>query len=63
MSSLITEASSQYDDLDKMSVGDMLTAINAEDAKVALAVENQIPNIQRFVELLVPKFESGGRLF
>lgn len=63
MSSLITEAASQYDDLDKMSVGDLLTAINFEDAKVALAVKHQIPNIQRFVELLVPKFESGGRLF
>ena len=63
MSSLITEASSQYDNLEKMSDLDILTAINSEDAKVAAAVKDQIPNIGELIERLAPKFEGGGRLF
>lgn len=58
----ITESSSNYDNLEKMDVIDLLKNINKEDQKVAKAVENIIPEISKFVENLVPRMEAGGRL-
>jgi len=59
----ITEQSSYYDNLEKMSVIQLLTNINNEDKKVPLAVEKSIPQIERLVEKIVGRFENGGRLF
>ncbi|CAG5078228.1 N-acetylmuramic acid 6-phosphate etherase [Parvicella tangerina] len=59
----ITESTSLYNDLDKMSTLELLTNINKEDQKVALAVEKIIPSIQNFVDELHPRMERGGRLF
>lgn len=59
----ITEASSLYNNLEKMSVGEILSGINNEDAKVHLAVKNEIPKIELLVEQLVDRVKSGGRLF
>jgi N-acetylmuramic acid 6-phosphate etherase len=59
----ITEQSSYYDNLEKMSVIQLLTNINNEDKKVPLAVEKSIPQIERLVEKIVKSFENGGRLF
>lgn len=59
----ITEESSLYDDLDKMSVGEILRDINNEDKKVALAVERTIPQIEKLVEEIVPRMRKGGRIF
>lgn len=60
---MTTEASSFYDDLEKMSVADLLRNINDEDKKVPFAVEKAIPQIERLVEAIVPKMRAGGRLF
>ncbi|NUN69286.1 MAG: N-acetylmuramic acid 6-phosphate etherase [Bacteroidetes bacterium] len=49
-------------DIDARSVTEILTIINNEDKKVALAVETQIPYIAQAVELVVKSFLSGGRL-
>ena len=59
----ITEQSSQYDDLEKMSVRDLLVNINREDRTVPLAVEQCIPAMERLVTEIVPRFREGGRLF
>lgn len=59
----ITEASSLYNDLEKMSVGEILNGINNEDAKVHLAVQKEIPKIEQLVEQLTERVKSGGRLF
>jgi N-acetylmuramic acid 6-phosphate etherase len=59
----ITEHSSLYDNLDKMSVNELLTAINNEDKKVALAVEKAIPAIEGLVTVTTDKILAGGRLF
>lgn len=59
----ITEQTSNYKDLDKMSVGEILRSINAEDKKVAFAVEKCIPQIEKFAEKLVERMKNGGRLF
>jgi len=59
----ITESASHYDQLEKMSVSELLINMNREDQKVAYAVEKAIPQVTALVERLVPKFEQGGRLF
>ncbi len=59
----ITEQPSLYDHLEEMSVLELLTSINTEDQKVALAVQKAIPQIEALVTHLVPRMRSGGRLF
>jgi N-acetylmuramic acid 6-phosphate etherase len=58
-----TESSSNYDHLDKMSVGDLLRAMNKEDSGVPQAVGKAIPVIERLVDAIVEKMSKGGRLF
>lgn len=59
----VTEKTSHYNDLEKMSVRDILVNINKEDQSVPLAVEKCIPEIEKFVEELVKRMRKGGRLF
>jgi N-acetylmuramic acid 6-phosphate etherase len=59
----ITEQPSLYDNLEKKSVGEILTEINREDQKVALAVEKTIPEIEKLVTAIVARMKRGGRLF
>ncbi|WP_343485872.1 N-acetylmuramic acid 6-phosphate etherase [Allomuricauda sp. d1] len=59
----ITELSSYYDHLEKMSINEVLENINREDKKVAEAVESVIPKITELVDATVERFEKGGRLF
>jgi len=49
--------------IDKLPTLDALRLINAEDAKVALAVEKVLPEIAKTVEKIVEKIKNGGRLF
>ncbi|HVP36503.1 MAG TPA: N-acetylmuramic acid 6-phosphate etherase [Terriglobales bacterium] len=50
-------------DIDSKSTLQILKLINAEDQKVPLAVEKQIPQIARGVELIVRAFKKGNKLF
>lgn len=59
----ISEQPSLYNDLDKKSVREILEDINAEDRKVALAVEKVIPQIEKLVNRIVPRMKQGGRIF
>lgn len=63
LTSLATESSSKYEDLDKQSVDTLLRQINAEDQTVPLAVEKVIPKIEALVNQIIPRMEQGGRLF
>jgi len=58
-----TEKESNYRNLDKMTVGDLLANINNEDQTVALAVQRAIPQIERLIEATVSSMKNGGRLF
>ena len=51
----VTEASSKYNNLEEMSVHDLLSNINREDKTVAEAVEKVIPQIEKLVEAIVLK--------
>lgn len=59
----ISEQSSLYDDLDKKSTLQILEEINSEDKKIAVAVENNIPKIEKLVNEIVPRMKGGGRIF
>lgn len=58
-----TEQDSNYTDLEKMSVTNLLKNINAEDKTVPMAVEQALPQIERLLEALIAKMKQGGRLF
>lgn len=58
-----TESSSYYQDLERMSVRDLLVNINKEDKTVPLAIEKVIPKIELLVNAIVEKLQAGGRLF
>lgn len=58
-----TEKDSNYQDLDKMSVHELLTNINKEDKTVPLAVEKAIPQIEQLVKVTVERMKAGGRAF
>ncbi len=49
-------------DIDARSIPEILSIINNEDKKIALAVETQIPYIAQAVKLVVKSFLNGGRL-
>jgi N-acetylmuramic acid 6-phosphate etherase len=59
----ITEQSSKYNHLEKMSVHELLTNINSEDKTIPLAVEKIIPAIEKLVIQIVERMKNGGRLF
>jgi N-acetylmuramic acid 6-phosphate etherase len=59
----ITEAESLYNDLDSMSVPELLDCINREDQKVVVAVRTEIPRIEKLVNEIVRQMKRGGRIF
>lgn len=59
----ITEQDSSYSDLEKKSVAEILSEINAEDTKVPLAVAKAIPEIELLVTKIVERMLAGGRIF
>ncbi len=59
----ITEEPSLYRNLELKPIREILTDINSEDQKVAVAVKEAIPQIEALVEAIVDKLKNGGRLF
>ncbi len=60
---IITEQSNiDTKEIDLMSPLEIATAINNEDKKVALAVEKELPNIGKAIDLIASSFLKGGRL-
>ena len=59
----VTEQPSTYRNQEKMSVLEVITNINNEDKKVALAVEKALPAIEQLISAVVDKMLAGGRLF
>ena len=59
----ITESSSRYDHLERMSTDGLLRNINAEDRTVADAVAQCIPAMEPLINAIVERMARGGRLF
>ncbi len=58
-----TEADSPYQNLDQMTVGELMLHINREDKTVPDAVEKAIPQLEKLAEVTAGKMKAGGRLF
>ena len=58
-----TEADSNYNSLEKMSVRELLANINKEDRSVPTAISEVIPKIEKLVNVIVKQMKDGGRLF
>jgi len=59
----ITETSSDYRHLEKMSTLELIANINTEDQKVAIAVNNSLAQIEKCIDAVYEKMKQGGRLF
>ncbi|MGS4882655.1 N-acetylmuramic acid 6-phosphate etherase [Photobacterium damselae] len=63
LSQLVTESRNQASHaIDTLSTLDMVTIINQEDQKVALAVEKTLPEVALAVDAIADAFMVGGRL-
>lgn len=63
MEGSITETDSGYNDLEKMSVRQLLENIHEEDKKILPAVHKTIPQIETLLVQVVERMRKGGRLF
>ena len=59
----VTEPAPLYDNLENTSTLEILSEINIEDQKIALAVEKTIPAIEMLVDGIVERMKRGGRIF
>ncbi|MGF1585903.1 MAG: N-acetylmuramic acid 6-phosphate etherase [Bacteroidales bacterium] len=60
---IITEQPSNYQNLDNMSVGELIKGINKEDSFVHKAVKKVLPQIEKLIEETVVRMKDGGRVF
>jgi N-acetylmuramic acid 6-phosphate etherase len=60
---VITEQSSLYQDLDKMTIAELAGGINREDSRVHLAVKKVLPQIEKLIGEILPRMQQGGRVF
>jgi len=58
-----TEQDSSHQDLEKMSVKELLFHINSEDKTVPAAIEKVLPSIEKLTKVVSEKLKNGGRLF
>jgi N-acetylmuramic acid 6-phosphate etherase len=62
--SLLQTESRNYEttNIDNVSTLDMCNMINAEDAKVAIAVKACLPAVAAAIDATAPRIRQGGRL-
>lgn len=59
----VTEQSSNYSNLDKMTTRELLEGINREDHQIPGVVAGCIPQIGKLVDGIVERMRRGGRVF
>jgi N-acetylmuramic acid 6-phosphate etherase len=59
----ITESASNFNNLEQMSVKELLTNINKEDQTIASAVQQALPQVEVLVSAIEERMQQGGRLF
>ncbi len=57
-----TESDSLYRHLEKKTTLELLTGINNEDQKVAVAISHILPDIEKLIDVVYARMESSGRL-
>ncbi|MBL7917857.1 MAG: N-acetylmuramic acid 6-phosphate etherase, partial [Bacteroidia bacterium] len=63
MAQKTTESDSYYNNLENMSIQDLLLNMNKEDKTVPIAIEKAIPQIESLTTAVLQKMQAGGRLF
>ena len=64
MSEIITEYRNENTkDIDLLSTIDIVRKINEEDKLVALAIEDETPNIEKAIDIIAKQFLVGGKLY
>jgi len=63
MTKKTTEQDSNYNDLQEMSVLELIQNMNREDKSVPNVIEDILPDIERLIHQIVSKMKKGGRLF
>ena len=64
MSEIITEYRNENTkDIDLLSTIDIVRKINEEDKLVALAIEDEAPNIAKAIDIIAKQFLIGGKLY
>lgn len=63
VNSSTTEASSNHDGLENLSIREIVSGINQEDQSVAVSVSKSLDQIEALIEAAYDKLKSGGRLF
>src|SRR3954463_10508881 len=58
-----TERDSHYNNLEQMSLAEILQNINKEDTSVPLAVAKALPQIEALAAVITARMKQGGRLF
>ncbi|TAE66091.1 MAG: N-acetylmuramic acid 6-phosphate etherase [Bacteroidetes bacterium] len=58
-----TEQSSQFDNLEQLSVQELVKGMNEMDKSVPFAIEKALPQITILITEIVKKMKQGGRLF
>lgn len=59
----ITESPSEFHNLERMSINELLDGINQEDAKIHIAIKKVIPKIEALIDKIVERMSVGGRVF
>ncbi len=59
----VTESSSHYNNLENLSIKELLEGINKEDQTIPMVVAKAIPQIEKLVARIVERMKKGGRLF
>lgn len=58
-----TEKDSNYPSLSELDTLDIVQAINNEDQLVAMAIQKEIHQITKLIDIVTEKIKNGGRLF
>lgn len=59
----LTEQASQFDNLEQLSVQELIEGMNQMDKSVPFAIEKALPQISDLITEIVKKMKQGGRLF
>ncbi len=59
----VTERPSLYDNLEQKTVMELITSINAEDMKVAPAIREVLPALEKLIAAVEYQLRNGGRMF
>ena len=59
----VTEQESNYKDLEKKSINDLVQAMHQEDKKALESISKVLPKVSELIKNIIPQIDKGGRIF